>query len=149
MRFGVQILKPWSSCNLSQNVFFTFCGFGPVVYFVLGAWGVLLDVLDISIPHSSCLLSPRFWSWRVSGWSSPLGPAGWSVGTCDVWWDLPRGKWNFSGQLAMGRPCVLGVEPVSRHMSMREEGEVTLGCWEHGGQVYWNLGKKGGIYILI
>lgn len=62
-----------------------------------------------------------------------LGPAVWSWGTCDVWWVLTWEKWDFGAS-----PGVLGVQSMSRHISMREDEEVTL-----------RFGKLWGWYIGI
>lgn len=87
-----------------------------------GIWSVPELLIEIFICYPSFPQSPVFWSWRFYGQSGLLSPTGWNWGTCEVRWVLLREKWD-----SLGRPGVLGVQPMSRDMPMREEEEVTLG----------------------
>lgn len=59
-----------------------------------------------------------------------------------------REKWYSPGGLFLGTPGVLGVQPVSTHLSEGEgRGYVRFG--RLGGQIYRNLGKKGRICNLL
>lgn len=49
--------------------------------------------------------------------------------------------------IPLDRPAVFGVEPMSKHRC--ERGVNCAEVWKNGGWIYWNLGKKDGIYILI
>lgn len=92
---------------------------------------------DIYMCYPSFSQFPVFWSWRFYGLSGLLSPTGWNRGACDVWWVLVRKKWD-----SLGRPGVLGVQFMSRHISMREEEEVTLSRY------IGILGRKVGFIYL-